>query len=1328
MKTRFTNRRKALYVVRITLSMIMLATCNLLAYGQGGLTSSLSGAVTDPAGAVVRGANVTVRNNATNAEFNAVTADNGTFSIPALNSGTYTVIIAATGFKQATVNNFKLDAGVPGSVRVELEVGAANESIVVESGGEVLQTQSANISATFQVKQIANLPLQSRDAVFFLSLQPGAQTTTGNGGLRGTTFNGLPRSAMNVTIDGLNTQDNTNKTTDGFVGVISPRLDAVEEVTVSTATPGAESGGQGAVSIKFVTRGGGNDFHGSVYWYNRNPWLNSNYWFNNRDGAQINKDTGQICTAATFDPEKCKAQRDGVKINQPGFRVGGPFLFPKWLFGPAAFDGRNKAFFFLNYEEFHQPSPVTRQRTILAPDAQAGVFRYAGGPASGVNLLALAASRGQTSTIDPVIGKLLQDIRNSTTGTGAVQQLANPNTQQFTFTNNSKSVRYYPTLRLDFNLPGNHRLEYVYYYQKYNAYPDLINNNDPAFPGFPNNGGQYSDRFANMVTLRSTLAPTLVNEFRFGFNGGTLRFRPEVGAEQFSGPLANQAGFSLGISAAGISNATVTSAIASRNAPLRDFSDTLTWTRGSHSLSFGGQFTQVNLWALSQTKVPSISFGVDANDPANAMFATANFPGASGTDLNNARALYAVLTGRVTAINADAGLSEQTGQYVYLGDRVRRARQRELGVFAQDSWRARPNLTLNYGVRWEVQYAFTPLNSSYSKVTVEGLYGVSGPGNLFKPGTLTGSPTQFIQFREGEPAYNTDYGAFAPSFGFAWSPNFKSGWLKRIAGEGGQTVLRGGYSIAYNRNGIGDFDTVLGRNPGATLDANRNSTIGNLAPANQFPVLLREPGRLGPPAFPSALTFPFTGAITDAAGIFDPNIQVPYSQTWSFGIQREITKDMAVEVRYVGSRNLKGWIDYNFNSVENNVLENGLLNEFKLAQANLRANIAAGRGNTFAYTGAPGTAPLPITLAYFSGLSGATTNNPASYTSTNFTNTTFVNTLALNNPFVCCGTNSYSGALDNNATFRANALRAGLPVNFMLTNPDLRGGVFLRGNGEDTIYHSMQLEVRRRLSRGLLLQGNYTFAKGFISSINVPNQFAAGVSSSFRTPRENILNTSVVRHSFKVNWVYELPFGPGKMLFNNAGGLLDRFVGGWEFDGTARVQSGQLMDFGAVALVGMTREELQDAFGIYFDDAAKVVYSLPKDIIDNTIKAFSTNATSATGYGALGPPSGRYLAPAGSASCIQVTAGQCAARNVFVTGPTFTRVDLSLVKRVRFNERFNFELRAEFLNALNNINFNPVANASSSQTLNQITSAYRDVNNTQDPGGRLGQIVLRLNF
>src|SRR5262249_23162535 len=194
------------------------------------------------------------------------------------------------------------------------------------------------------------------------------------------------------------------------------------------------------------------------------------------------------------------------------------------------------------------------------------------------------------------------------------------------------------------------------------------------------------------------------------------------------------------------------------------------------------------------TLTPTINFGVDTNDPARAMFdANANnFPGASDIELNNARNLYAVLTGRVTAINANVRLDEKTGQYVYLGNAFERSHQKEFGLFAQDSWRVRQTLTINYGLRWEVQRPFTADNSSYTTATVDDLFGISGPGNLFKPGAKTGRATQFVQMKEGTGAYNTDYTNFAPSFGFAWRINAKDGWLKWIAGEE-KTVLRGGY-------------------------------------------------------------------------------------------------------------------------------------------------------------------------------------------------------------------------------------------------------------------------------------------------------------------------------------------------------------------------------------------------------------------------------------------------------------------------------------------------------------------------------------------------------
>jgi hypothetical protein len=1299
-------------ITAVALTMFMCLT----ALAQ--VSAPLSGTVTDPDGAVISGATVTVQNPATGAEFKTTSSGSGTYTIPSLSTGTYKVTVSASGFKTAVVQNVKIDAGIPANVNVTLEVGAANESVIVQGGAEVVQSQSANISTTLNVNQIINLPLNSRNALNFIVFLPGVDTP---GVARDSTINGLPENAINITLDGINVQDNFNKTGDGFFARVAPRLDAIQEVTVSTATPGAENGAGGAAQIKFVTRQGTNELHGSVYEYHRNPVLNSNYWFSNRDGAPIHKDTGQQCGTAqqAWDAERCKAERARVLLNQFGFRVGGPIMIPK------LFDGRNKAFFFVNYEEFRLPNASNEQRTIFNPLTQTGVFQYVvSGQTRTVDLLDLARRNNQTATIDPVIGKLLADIRSSTSS-GNVTQLTDPNLMRFNFITTGNNITRFPTTRFDVNVTDKHHLELTWNYQKLNSTPDFLNNRDPAYPGFPNRGSQIGDRYTGSLAVRSTLTPSLVNEARAGLSGGPSRFNPEASASTFSESLANQAGYNLNISAAGINNATSTPNASRRNPLLRDFSDTLTWTRGSHNITFGGQFTQLNLTLHSRPGlVPTIGFGVNANDPAASMFVGANFPGASATQITAAQNIYAVLTGRVTSIAASAVLDEETGKYVYLGESINRGRQREFGAFAQDAWRMRPNLTLTFGLRWEVQGPFTALNDGWTTVSVADLFGVSGAGNLFKPGTLTGRVPQFVPFKKGDQAYNVDYTNFAPNFGFAWTPNVKGGWLKPLVGDGGQTVVRGGYSVAYNRNGLGDFSGQFGANPGSAISANRDLNIGNLVGGNlgSLPVLFRERNRLGPPTFADTPVYPLTEVITGDASIFDPNLKVPYSQSWTFGIQRELTKDMAVEVRYVGTRNLQGWTEYDLNDVQQNMLENGVLNEFKLAQANLLANNAAGgaRAGSFGYFGpGTGTSPLPITLAYFTGNPASAAGNQALYSNASnslFRNATFLNPLAQFNPAPL----TFAAALHNDAGRRTNAGRAGLPANFFLTNPDLRGGAFFIGNGGYTRYDALQVEFRRRLSRGLLVQSNYSWAKGFSSS-----------RYSFRTPRVNTPNDGVpgyIAHAFKVNWVYELPIGRGKSLLGNVGSALDRFVGGWEFHGTGRVQTGRVLNFGNVALVGMTEKEFRSLYGLYFDDANKVIYNLPKDIIDNTIKAFSTSPTSATGYGALGAPTGRYLAPANSPSCLQVVTGDCAPQNLYVTSPMFTRFDMSAVKRVKITERVNFELRGEFLNAFNHINFIGVTGASSSQTLGQVTTAFTDASNTNDPGGRLIQIVARINF
>ena len=172
---------------------------------------------------------------------------------------------------------------------------------------------------------------------------------------------------------------------------------------------------------------------------------------------------------------------------------------------------------------------------------------------------------------------------------------------------------------------------------------------------------------------------------------------------------------------------------------------------------------------------------------------------------------------------------------------------------------------------------------------------------------------------------------------------------------------------------------------------------------------------------------------------------------------------------------------------------------------------------------------------------------------------------------------------------------------------------------------------------------------------------------------------------------YELPFGRGRAFGSNVNGFVDKLIGGWEFDGGGRVQSGLILSFGNVRLVGMSDKDLQKVFKIEerIDPSSgkQLLFNLPQDMIDNTIKAFSTSATSATGYGTLGPPSGRYFAPANGPDCIQIVTGDCAARDHYVTGPKVTTFDLSAVKRITLVGHTNFEFRTDLLNAFNNINY-----------------------------------------
>jgi hypothetical protein len=332
--------------------------------------------------------------------------------------------------------------------------------------------------------------------------------------------------------------------------------------------------------------------------------------------------------------------------------------------------------------------------------------------------------------------------------------------------------------------------------------------------------------------------------------------------------------------------------------------------------------------------------------------------------------------------------------------------------------------------------------------------------------------------------------------------------------------------------------------------------------------------------------------------------------------------------------------------------------------------------------------------------------------------------------------------------FNPTRIAAGIPYNFFVVNPGKRGGAFLMQNGLQTWYDAFQIEFRRRLTAGLLVQTNYTFSKA-LANAYASNSDVFDQPGSLRTPNDRKGVTPFdITQAFKTNFIWELPIGKGKALLGGVHGWVNSFIGDWAINGNIRIQSGSPFNFGNVQLVGITAKQLQKMVGIYKNqpDADGVnrgnVWIFPLEFRQNTFKAFNFAYRSSTDpagpfqpFYSQGTPSGAYMAPAGL-NCDQAVIGGCGFNNLILKGPMFTRFDLSIAKKIRFTERVNGEIRAEFLNAFNNINF-LVGSASNdinslggqaTTTFGRYTAAYQDISTTNDPGGRLIQLGIRLNF
>jgi hypothetical protein len=624
------------------------------------------------------------------------------------------------------------------------------------------------------------------------------------------------------------------------------------------------------------------------------------------------------------------------------------------------------------------------------------------------------------------------------------------------------------------------------------------------------------------------------------------------------------------------------------------------------------------------------------------------------------------MTGLLGNASATFNVTSPTSGFVPGATRDRTFKQRMVSLYGQDSWRVRRNFTLGYGVRWEFQgvpfeskgIAIQPLGG------IDGVYGVSGRDNLFNPGVRRGPATTQINFVNGDTGiklYRDDWNNFAPFLSIAFSPNFESGPLRWLFGAEGKTSIRGGYSISYLQEGFTVVSNALGvgtTNPGLIQTAANNVPTGVLTGAG-VPLVT--------PTFGIPTTDAANFALNNNNGIyaFDQNLRTPYVQQWSFGIGREIARDTAFEVRYVGNHAVKLFRGVNYNEV--NIFENGFLAEFLNAQKNLTAN----GGANFA-PGAAGTVPLPIFSTLFAGLTAAN----------GFSNATLINNLTNNNVGALAFTLANSPVYRTN---RANLTFNGQPSpNFFLANPNAS---FAQGltNGSFSNYNSLQVELNRRMSKGLSGGISYTFSKAITDSAGQGN--SQSTLESYRTFRNIRLDRS--RSSFDQthrlvgNYIYELPIGPGKKWLNSVP-VLSKVVEGWQVGNIISWQTGNPITvysgrstvnqfnpgLNPVQLAGITFEEYRKNAGV-FKTPSGVFFVNPSLL----------NVTTNT----RGQATGATIKPGLLESSAPGTFGNFP-RNAMV-GPSFSQWDFSLIKRTKITETANVEFRTTFYNAFNQANF-----------------------------------------
>ena len=761
----------------------VLQACALVVFVTGAAVAQttlgrLAGTVLDQSGGVLPGATITLTNVGTGEVMTTTSGETGAFLFSQVPVGTYKVTVALEGFKAAEFTDVAVAVGQEYSLTAKLTIGARTETVTVTAGSSLVHTTTPEVTTTVMQPQILNIPLNGRDVTNLIKLQPGVP---GVAVRANTAINGGRPTWTQVTLDGINIQDNFIRTNSLDFLPNRPTSDNVAEFSITTSVSGADSAG-GATNVRMVTPSGTNRLSGSVFEFNRDSKFAANSFFNNAANPSIPK--------------------ADLSRHQFGGRVGGPLK-------------RDKVFYFFNYEGFRQTQQPAQNLVIPAnQDFYSGVFRYVdlSGVVRSVNVMQLSGL--------PIDAKLMSDFISTIPGPSNVNSFTTNNidstegrilnTAGYRFNQTDLNDRNAYTGRIDYALTGAHRIEGVYaYFKETDDRTDLDAVSLPRPLVYTS-----SDPKRLALAWRWAATSNFNNEVRGGFNLAPVAF---VSDWDFGDGI-------LYGTALSITNPVATFQSQGRYTDTYQLNDSASYLKGNHQLQMGGSWQRIKVNPYNFAgQYPTVTFGFSTAAPANVQLTTAQFPGGiSSNDLGRANAMASWLGGIVSQTAQTFQVKNQTSGYVPGIPSNEFYKLDNIAAYVQDNWRWKPNFTVRAGLKWEY---FSPLTEASDLGFVPQLNGRSFDEAMLSPATT-------VSFVNGE-FYNKDLNNFGPTAGFAWDLT-----------KDGRTALRGGYSLTFVNEETVTVARAVGRsNAGLSTTVNLTSqykTVSSGVPLPSTPVFLSE--------------------------------------------------------------------------------------------------------------------------------------------------------------------------------------------------------------------------------------------------------------------------------------------------------------------------------------------------------------------------------------------------------------------------------------------------------------------------------------------------------